>query len=285
MTQVNIIEPDFLNRDCTKYKLFLLVSRGSLSFFVLSPLGRLMLLRRMPLAAKQREDDWDDFLYEIRSFLKQEKTLHLPFKEVTIGIELDASSMVPGTQHYDQDLASVFSLTLPNTDKHSLLITEDEHLNLTFLYTINSELVSLLKNFFPTSKMIYGSVGAIRFYRLLSDKMKNNIVAININPPGLSISVLHLGRLKFFNSYHIADANDLIYYVMLVNNKLRLKASSTTYYVTGAIGLDSSYMNQLKRYVPEIQFPDAQEIITFSEQSLPWSKHHFLDLFSLYLCE
>ena len=95
---------------------------------------------------------------------------------------------------------------------------------------------------------------------------------------------MHLGRLKFHNEYKIADANDLIYYVMLVNNKLLLKPTSTSYFVSGHIDLESAYIQQLKRYFKEIQHPDLQDIITFSERSMPWSKHYFLDLFSLYLC-
>ncbi len=285
MTRVNIIEPDFSHRDCTKYKLLMLVSRGSLSFYVLSPLGRLMALREIPLVnAQQVKIDWSAYLSEIRNILKVEKILHLPFKETLIGVDIQTPMIAPGVNHEDSDLFSAFTHSLPQKDTHSILVTEDEVLDLTYLFFINNELKTILKNFFPFAQIVHGASGMLRYFMLLSDKTRDNLISINISPPRLSISVMHLGRLKFHNEYHITDANDLVYYVMLVNNKLHLKPSSSLYYVTGRFEQEGVYMQQLNRYISDIQTPDLQELITFSSRSMPWSKHYFLDLFALYLC-
>jgi len=285
MTQVDLLEPDFSHRDCTKYKLLMLIGKGSLSFFVLSPLGRLMALKEISLQLIDNTGvNWHAYLQQVRSLLMNEKILHLPYKETILGVSLEPPMLAPGTSHQDHDLLSAFQLTLAQKDESSIMLTEDVDLNLSYLFNINNELSTILKSFFPNSQIIHGSSGLIRYYMLLSNKTKNNLVSFNISPPGLSITVMHLGRLKFHNEYKIADANDLVYYVMLVNNKLLLKPNSTTYFVSGHIDLDGSYMQQLQRYIKDIQTPDLQEIITFSDQSLPWSKHYFFDLFSLYLC-
>ncbi len=260
----------------------MLLGKGSLSFFVLSPLGRLMALKDIGLWLK--DNDWAAYFQEVRSILMAEKILHLPYKDTIIGIALDAPMLAPGTGHQDEDLRAAFRLTLPQKEDSTILLTEDKDLNLSFLFNINNELNTILKSFFPNSQIIHGASGLLRYYLLLSNKTKNNLVSFNISPPGLSITVLHLGRIKFYNEYHIADANDLVYYVMLVSNKLLLKPNSTTYFVSGHIDLDTPYIQQLQRYIKEIQYPDLQEIITFSEPTMPWSKHYFLDLFSLYLC-
>ena len=285
MTQIDILEPDFSHRDCTKYKLLMLLSKGSLSFFVLSPLGRLMALKEIPLQLHQNADtNWYAYLQQVRTTLMAEKILHLPYKETIIGISLEPPMLAPGTNHQDSDLLSAYRLTLAQKIDSSIVLTEDIDLDISYLFNINKELNTILKSFFPNSQIIHGASGLIRYYMLLSNKTKNNLVSFNISPPGLSISVMHLGRLKFHNEYKIADANDLVYYIMLVNNKLLLKPGSTTYFVTGHIELDSTYIQQLQRYIKDIQHPDIQEIITFSNQTMPWSKHYFFDLFSLYLC-
>ena len=285
MTQIDILEPDFSHRDCTKYKLLMLLGKGSLSFFVLSPLGRLMALKEIPLPTNESADsNWPAYLHKVRTTLMAEKILHLPYQETIIGISLEPPLLAPGTNHLAGDLLSAYRLTLAQKENSSILLTEDEDLNLSYLFNINNELNTILKSFFPNSTVIHGASGLIRYYLLLSNKTKNNLVSFNISPPGLSITVMHLGRLKFHNEYKIADANDLVYYVMLVNNKLLLKPSSTTYFVSGHIDLNSAYLQQLQRYIKDIHHPDLQEIITFSNQTMPWSKHYFFDLFSLYLC-
>lgn len=262
----------------------MLLGKGSLSFFVLSPLGRLMVLKDIPLSFNDSDTSWYLYIQQIRTILMDEKILHLPYKETIIGISLEPPMLAPGVHHKDSDLLSAFRLTLAQKTTSTILLTEDKDLDLSYLFNVNNELNSVLKSFFPNSQIIHGSSGLIRYYLLLSNKTKNNLVSFNISPPGLSITVMHLGRIKFHNEYKIADANDLVYYIMLVNNKLLLKPSSTSYYISGHIDLNSSYIQQLQKYLKEIQYPDMQEVITFSEQSMPWSKHYFLDLFSLYLC-
>ena len=285
MTQIDILEPDFSPRDCTKYKLLLLVSKGSLSFFVLSPLGRLMALKEISLLhSDHSEPNWEAYLSKIRNGLMSEKILHLPYNKTYIGVALDSPLVVPGTQHTESDLISAYHLTLSQKEGTSIMLTEDPDLDLSFLYSMDNGLLSILRNFFPSADILAGASGLIRYYLLKSNQTKNNIVSFNITPPRLSISVMHLGRLKFHNEYNIADANDLIYYIMLVNNKLLLKPGSTSYFVSGHIDLNSAYITQLKRYFNEIQYPDLQDVITFSERTMPWSKHYFLDLFSIYLC-
>lgn len=263
----------------------MLLGKGSLSFFVLSPLGRLMALKEITLQLQESTDtNWYSYLQQVRTILMAEKILHLPYKETIIGIALEPPMLAPGTNHHESDLLSAYQLTLAQKMNSSVMLTEDIDLNLSFLFNINNELNTILKSFFPNSQIIHGASGLIRYYMLLSNKTKNNLVSFNISPPGLSITVMHLGRLKFHNEYRIADANDLVYYIMLVNNKLLLKPNSTTYFVSGHIDLDTTYMQQLQRYIKDVQHPDLQEIITFSNQTMPWSKHYFFDLFSLYLC-
>ncbi len=285
MTRIDILEPDFSHRECTKYKLLMLLGKGSLSFFVLSPLGRLMALKEITLQLQESTDtNWYGYLQEVRTILMAEKILHLPYKETIIGIALEPPMLAPGTNHHENDLLSAYHLTLAQKMNSSVMLTEDIDLNLSYLFNINNELNTILKSFFPNSQIVHGASGLIRYYMLLSNKTKNNLVSFNISPPSLSITVMHLGRLKFHNEYKIADANDLVYYIMLVNNKLLLKPNSTTYFVSGRIDLNTTYMQQLQRYIKDVQHPDLQEIITFSNQTLPWSKHYFFDLFSLYLC-
>ncbi|GEM_PF-5571023 len=280
MTPVHVIEPDFLPRDSIKYRLLLLLSKSSLSFAVTSPLGRLLVLSRLPIA---QGADRNAYLNQVRKWLQNQQILHRPYKDTVIALDLKAPTLLPGTGHSQDDLQHAASLLFPADDSEVLGVSEDDQLNISFLYPVHDELYRLLQNFFPKAVILHNAVSRVRNAFLYSAHTPRNLVSFHISLPFFSAVVFHKGRLKFYNQYACESPNDLVYYAMLVTNKLRLKAESAQFILSGQIAHDSEYVRQLQRYIPGIERTDTKAWVTFSDQSIRWAAY-FTDLFSLLLC-
>jgi len=125
------------------------------------------------------------------------------------------------------------------------------------VYTAQGWIQAIL-NSYPPSDNLYVEVG------------KSQVQLLNFS--GKSV--------RFYNIFEFAQEDDLVYFISLVAEELRLKPQSTTLVLSGDISIDDKNMKRLAEFFPKIEI-NALKILELPGQ-IP--SHKLLALAALSLC-
>lgn len=101
----------------------------------------------------------------------------------------------------------------------------------------------------------------------------------------LHIITLKDQKLEYYNQFAINQFSDYIRYVMLVIKGLKKNQHSSDVVIWGYIGKQSAHYNEFYKYIKNISFGDRPDYLKFSYLFDEVQDHHYMDLYSLHLCD
>ena len=251
-----------------EYKLFLLVRRNSLSFFILHS-------KDSELVYFKNELFSDGFESCLRALYATDPVLS-KFKELELlGLHASELTLIP-ERLYNEEKQSAYFKDLMDLSKRQILssLLPDEETRI--LYLVEQSTIELLEEYFEIGETVPNFQGLIRSAN--QNNQSYNLV-VQLDHEELTIFYTEEGNIKFLNKFEFKSTADVLYYILKVCSVLKLDTKKLSLDLTGHIGEDSEIYRTLYKYIFELRLLKLEQNI-----NIPLSDseiHYFNDIFAL----
>lgn len=92
-------------------------------------------------------------------------------------------------------------------------------------------------------------------------------------------------KLEYYNQFVIKQFGDYIRYIMLVMKGLKKDQKKSDVVMWGYIGRQSSHYNEFHKFIKNLSFGDRPDYLKFTYLFDEVQDHHYMDIYSLHLCD
>lgn len=105
-----------------------------------------------------------------------------------------------------------------------------------------------------------------------------NLLLVNIFEGEFVITGMTDGKLSICNSYPYSSGTDIVYFVQVVIEMLKMDPSKTKMMLTGEFEAESELIRQMKKFIPTIEIPAGKLMDSFDTRSekLPTWRYAYL---------
>lgn len=207
-----------------------------------------------------------ELIPRIQRIFDKDEVLHYKFAETLIAFDTPYS-LFPSQLSY---MANGTSFMQPC-----------KHNGLDLFFEKDDLLVELLDTLFRQPKYLHL---ASTFLHLLPQYVAEGEQKLFLNINSLHFDVIHFNadkRLQIMNRYNYKNETDLIYYVLLYCDEMKLDRENLELVLMGEVDVKSKIYDICFRYFSNIKFIDAPEEIGFSKAFAKYPKHLHFNLYNL----
>jgi len=283
-----IVEFEFLDEtfdlnSTSNYHLSIQLGLDGFSFSILNPGSKKYIaLKNYPNIATNSEiinPDW------IKSILKEDEFLNRNYKSVAVLFVTCNSVMVPDPLFKKESLKDYFDFNLDLPESQSIQSTKIERADSWSLFPVQTDILNILKDQFQNLNIFHQSAPFIN--NILSN-FKNTDEStqtyVHLYGKFFDLVVFDKQKLQLYNCFSYRHVNDLLYYILYVFDQLKLPAESTTLLLSGKVTRQSSFFENLRRYVKKVDFAKRDPFFKYSYTFSKVPEHTFLNLLNLYPC-
>lgn len=251
-----------------EYKLFLLVRRNSLSFFILHSEDSELVYFKNELFIENFESSFRA-LYTTDPVLSKFKELEL------LGLYTSELTLIPARLYNEEKRSAYFKDLMDLSDRQILTsLLPDEETRI--LYLVERSTIELLEEYFEIGESIPNFQGLIRSAH--QNTQPYNLV-VHLDHQEMTIFYTEDSKIKFLNKFEFNSTTDVLYYILKVCAVLKLDTKKLSLDLTGHIGEDSEIYKTLYKYIFELRLLKLEQNI-----NIPLSNseiHYFNDIFAL----
>lgn len=118
----------------------------------------------------------------------------------------------------------------------------------------------------------------------LSKNQKDTALYIYVDRFKLHVLSVQKNKLYYYNQFSIQNFSDYVKYIMLVLKLLGLNQKNSQVLMWGYIGKNSPHYHEFYRYINNVTYGGRPDFLAFGYMFDEIQDHHFLDLYSIYLC-
>lgn len=264
------------------YNLSIQASLNGLSFCVFDPL-----INKFTALVHQvfkKDVPFDDFVDEFEKSLEKNDLLGYTYKNVQFIWESPRVTIIPSVFFNPQDIKKQFELNQKIDELDELHYKKLSSNNSYYLYTIPSQVASLIKRKYPKVSFFNHGIPWINYIlsQYHSDKKK---VFVHIHNDFIDIIVCQDDKILLCNNFQIKTSSDLLYFILYTYDQLDLNKETNELILGGLINKKSEVFEEIKKFLPHVKFekPSENFVYSYTFKSIPI--HTFSNLFNLQLCE
>ena len=248
------------------------IQRDLIIYSILSEVGKILAVKEYRTKSPQEIEDFLEEVLAADNFLKMEySSVRIIQGEMTF-------SLVP-EQFFEKSQQSKFAATLLDkefeTDSVSFSrLTRDEAVA---VFTVPYTLRNKCDVHFRNPQYIPFCQPAIQMsYDLPAGN--GDLLLLSIFEERFVITGIRNNRLQICNAYDYNSVSDIVYFTQLVAEVTRLQGNHYPIYLTGEFEQDSNLVQQLRKFIPDLQVPRELFKKTFDTESdkLPTWKYAFM---------
>ncbi|MEM8524728.1 MAG: DUF3822 family protein [Bacteroidota bacterium] len=274
-----IIDEAFSQKSANKYELSILIGVDSFLYLVLNQQRHLLLLKEYSLEAQNSLQG-----ERILKLFDEDRLLKLPYAAVKVAFLGQKQIFVPNRlYHPDQKriyLSHVAGLSVSEvvkSDDLSLLRAQN-------IYATDRAVQNLMQQMYPRAKFFHSTSALYLGYRQHCESGKGNVF-LNIRDQYLQLFFFQDRELLYSNAFQVENADDLVYYVMMLFQQFNLPGKTQKVQVTGDFIENSEEHRTLSRYVKQIYaIKELNDLQSSEATRRQLDTHTFFDLLSVPLC-
>lgn len=274
----NISNTSFTKSLTHEYRLCLILGINGISYMIVDGGDKVVTFKRFSIKPDNKITDMKTI------FSSDEKLLH-NYKSTKIGIDAHAFTLVPD-RLFDADDKELY---LEKTSR----INQKEWINNDYIlfnhsqlvYAWESELIAVLKNYFPSSQMFHNVTSLMNGWRKQAEVKEGKKIYIHVFKDHFTIAFFDERDLIFVNRFSFQTSGDFLYYTLMTYDRFDLKPESIPTILSGLVVEESEIYKKLFSYIRHLQFMPIIPYYEFSEEFQQLPHHHYFDLYSLKLCE
>ncbi len=282
-----MVEFEFLDEtldinSTSSYHLSIQAGLDGLSFCILDTVrNKYVALKNYPNTGNQVEvidSDW------ISSILKEDEFLNQKYKSAGIFFVGLSSTLVPDPLFRKENLADYLNFNLDLAESDEIHYNKIQRADAWSIYPVLSDLIKLFRERFPGINIFHHSVPFINHILLNNKGESKSNVYVNLYGNIFDIAVTRSKNLKLYNCFPYKHVNDLLYFILYIFEQMKLPPDNTLIHLSGKVTRQSSFYENLRRYVKKLEFlkPDPHFTYSYTFSKLP--EHSYTNLLSLYLC-
>ena len=200
-------------------------------------------------------------LEEIKHVFKNDKNLHLDFKNVNIIYRNNLNSIVPIAYFDESNLSQYlnFSIKTLKTDYIAYDTLKNTKTNNIYIPYVNINNY-LFQHFGEFEYRHHLSVYIDKLIDL-NNENDSKTMYINVDHKSFDIVVLKGKELLFSNIFSYKTKEDFLYYVLFVAEQLKLDTNSFNLFISGKINEDSEVFKLCYKYIRNIKFLESNNSI------------------------
>ena len=210
------------------------------------------------------------------------------WRDVKFSIKGHKFALVPRALYAKESAAHFFSLnSAKNSTYEHLYAHLHKHYEMVNVFAADYKLIEWVKKLYPSKPVTitHQSSVLIESGRLIYSKQTGKAMLFLIDKQVLHILVTERNRIYYYNQFAVQELNELVKYVLLVFKELGLNAQSAPVTLYGNIPGNSTYIAELRQYIRQIKLGKRPPFVQYPYLFDDLPTHHYLDLFSIYLCQ
>ncbi len=199
------------------------------------------------------------------------------YKQTVVALPAKAFTLIP-TDLFDADRLADMARMLDVKENEKVLaqtLNEDNKV----IYKSDGQLVEMVSSF-NTKGVKFAPAGWLK--AIEQSNPLNIYLHLNISDSHVEFAYFKDGKLRFYNKFEAIDADELLYFSVLVSNELELKPEQTTLILSGNINPDDAAYKNLAEYFFNVKLNTQQVLELPADIDMP--AHQLLYLSALYLC-
>lgn len=255
------------------YKLCIFLGKGLLIYSVLSEQGKILLVKEYRSQEAMEITDFFSKIFEKDYFLKED------FAEVKIITASPEFSLVPrkffAVGKVDSFASRLFSQEFGGDN---LAWKDIVGSNATAVYTLPNPLKKELELHYKDPEYAPYCQPAIGMGYELSNENRN-LILVHFFADFFVITGIREGSLQICNAYQYQSVSDIVYFVQLVQDLLKLEEGRfCEIFLAGEFESESELIRQLRKFIPHLRIPgeDLLHIFDTREETVPTWKYAFL---------
>ncbi len=210
------------------------------------------------------------------------------WKSIKLNIVNDKFTLVPSSLFIEESAREYLKF---NCDIDSIFDTVSFYRHrgsdIVNVHAADSKIVSWFKGIYPAKKieLIHQTSACIEgMLQGIKDLDKKSML-ISLDNSLLTVLVVENKKLQFCNTFSYKAEEDLIYFILLVIDELKIDRENDQVILFGDIEHDSEVFSRLYQYIRQLRFGTKPSNIIFSFWFDEVFDHKYFDLYSLHLCE
>jgi hypothetical protein len=205
------------------------------------------------------------------------------FRTTTVSVINEFTTLVPSALFQKEDAEKYFHFNFDAKEVkvHSETIRAFDVVN---VFAVSGPMVKAMDQIFDEPVIHHHTTALLEGVHLTFKKSNEQKVLLNVRREYVDIIVTENGKLVFINSFNCRNADDLVYYVLFVCDRLQLNPETVSMYVTGDVETESALYMLLYKYIRNISFAPGYDVFEFSYVFKGLPSHHYFNLYSLALC-
>lgn len=255
------------------YKLAVFITKDLLAYAILSREDKILAVKEYRSRTNDLEvQDFFDAVREQDYFLKEE------FSEVRIIAGIPEFSLIPGRYFRPEQMKMFAEAGMKDSfDLEHLSYRPLGHADAVAVFTIPFPLKRKCDFYFEDPEYLPICHPAVHMGVQLSEGSRN-LILVNVIDQHVVITAIRDRRLQLCNSYPYDGPTDIVYFIQLVQDIMKLNGEACKVFITGNFETDSELIRQLRNYIPEMEVPGSELQETFDTLSdkLPTWKYAFM---------
>lgn len=282
MNQVNIEEPGILKIDSKEIEMTMQLSLYGLSFCLFHKNeNKLVALNNIPNNDGKKINDF--FIEQWSS----NRLINSDYADYKIMYPYRRLTIVPEALFSENDIESIFKYNFSETENEVLKYSKMPRSEAVAVFgvpesifnTVNSQVkCNWVPHVFPFVE------ANLKDYRL-GDDLQTPKLFINSNSDFIDIIVIDESGIKLYNNFNVKSANDIVYYILNIYDKLKLNPEKVHSVFIGDISPESHGIITLQKFVRNVYFAAQRQDIKYSYRMQEIAPHLFANLINLAVCE
>lgn len=225
---------------------------------------------------RKPEDSEAAILADLQAVCAREDLFSYPFARVRWAWFNGHLTLVPRRFFNPKALDSYFKLLLHEAPKHCAY-TDWPATDCAAVYALPPQWPALCNRFFPKAEQSHFGASMLQYWQQTARKADYDAF-LHIHHTQAQVAIFDRQNLLFYNSFDFAQANDILYFVLLAYEQCKLNPLETPLCISGQLLQESEGWKQLYRYIRHLHFADAQSPIMLPKMEGEWPLHCQLDL-------
>ncbi len=264
-----------------EYRLSLKIGVNGISYLIVDGMEKAVIFKQYILAKDE------SITNAVKTFFTGDSKMLLNYKSIKISLDSDYFTLIPERLFKEKDRELYLDKTARK--KNNLDFVSDDYIPFNkskLVYSWNKELINVLKNYFPSSRIFHLLNPLLRGWKKQSEIKEGKKIFLHVETGYFTISFFQEAELIFINRFHYKTASDFLYYVLLIFDQFELKPETSPVIISGELVENSEIYKKLFRYIRHLQFIPNIGYYDFNNAAFSNLTHyHHFDLYSLKLCE
>ena len=198
-------------------------------------------------------------------------------------VNVTHSTLIPKVLFDKKSVGQYINLSAPENKQEVIKYNEQVFLDCYSVYTINENLLFLLKEKFNNLK-IKSSASLLLDYALYLSQKSLNYLLLEVSKNYFHIIYIQNKSLEFYNKFIFNNPNDFLYYFMNCVRELKIDTKFIKAHVISDLDLQNKLFIALKKYIG-ISFINRPSVFSYRDKISESPNHKNHNLFGQIICE